>query len=118
MSLKLYEGEYKFMSLIWDNEPVASGDLVKLCREAFGWKKSTTYTVLKKMNLRGFTENKDYVIRSLVSRDQAQKYASEQFVEQTFNGSLPGFLVAFLNEKKLSQKDVEELKKLIDEHEE
>ena len=84
MDLKLYEYDYKFMSIIWDNEPVASGQLVKLCSKKLGWKKSTTYSTLKKLCERGFAQNKDTVVTSLVARGEVQAYASEQFVENTF----------------------------------
>ena len=115
---KLAESEYRFMCIIWENEPLASGELVKLCDKKLGWKKSTTYTVLKKLCDRGFTENRESVVTALVSREKAQRYASERFVENTFSGSLPGFLTAFFEGKRISEKEAEELKKLIDEYRE
>ena len=118
MNYKLYEYDYKFMSIIWDNEPIGSGQLVKLCAEKLGWKKSTTYSTLKKMCERGFAQNNDTVVTATVLRSEVQAYASEQFVESTFYGSLPGFLVAFLGGKKISSDEAAELRKLIDEHEE
>ena len=114
MELKLCESDYRFMTVIWDNEPVASGELVKLCAEKFDWKKSTTYTMLKKMTEKGFAENKDSTVNSLVPREKAEKFASEHFVEHTFKGSLPGFLAAFFDGKSISEKEAEELKSLID----
>ncbi len=104
------------MCVIWDNEPLASGELVKLCSEKFDWKKSTTYTMLKKMCDKGFAKNDGSTVTSLVSKDRVQAFASEHFVEQTFGGSLPNFLVSFLGGKKISEKEAEELKKLIDSH--
>ena len=118
MDLKLYEYDYKFMTIIWDNEPVASGQLVKLSLKKLGWKKSTTYSTLKKLCERGFAQNRDAVITSLVPREAVQAYASEQFVENTFYGSLPGFLTAFFDGKKISKEEADTLKKLIDEYEE
>lgn len=118
MDLKLYEYDYRFMTIIWDNEPIPSGQLVKLCSQKLGWKKSTTYSTLKKMCERGFAQNNDTIVTSLVPREDVQAYASEQFVEQTFHGSLPGFLVAFLGGKKISKEEATELKRLIDEYEE
>ncbi len=118
MDLKLYEYDYKFMTIIWDNEPIASGQLVKLCLKKLGWKKSTTYSTLKKLCERGFAQNKDTVVTSLVPREEVQAYASEQFVESTFYGSLPGFLTAFFDGKKISKDEAAELKRLIDEYEE
>ena len=118
MDLKLYEYDYKFMSIIWDNEPIASGQLVKLCEKELGWKKSTTYSTLKKLCERGFAQNVDTVVTSVIPRREVQAYASEQIVENTFYGSLPGFLAAFFGGKKISKEEADELKRLIDEHEE
>ncbi len=116
MDMKLCESDYRFMTIVWDNEPVASGELVKLCAAKRGWKKSTTYTVLKKLIERGFAKNEDYVITSLVSKDNAQAFASNRFVESNFHGSLPGFLVAFLSSNKISEQEAQELKELIDKY--
>ena len=115
-TLKLCESDYRFMTVIWDNEPVSSGKLVVLCAEALGWKKPTTYTTLRKLCDKGFAQNLDTVVTSLVPREQVQAYASEHFVEHTFHGSLPGFLAAFLGNKVITEQEAEELKRLIDEH--
>ena len=117
-TLKLCESDYKFMTVIWDNEPVPSGKLVVLCAEAMGWKKPTTYTTLRKLCDKGFAQNVDTVVSSLVPREQVQAFASEYFVDNTFKGSLPGFLTAFLDGKVITDKEAEELKRLIDEHKE
>lgn len=114
MELKLCESDYRFMSVIWESEPLSSGELVKLCAERFDWKKSTTYTMLKKMIEKGFAENIDSTVTSLVPREKAEKFASEHFVEHTFKGSLPGFLAAFFSGKSISESEAEELKALID----
>lgn len=106
------------MSVIWDNEPVPSGKLVELCAERLGWKKPTTYTTLKKLCEKGFAQNKDTIVTSLIPREQVQTFASEHFVEHTFGGSLPRFLVTFLGGKTISEEEAEELKRLIDEHKE
>lgn len=116
--LKLCESDYRFMTVIWDHEPVASGRLVELCAEKLGWKKATTYTTLKKLSEKGFTQNEHTIVTSLVPREQVQAYASEHFVEHTFQGSLPGFLAAFLGGKTISEKEAAELKSLIDAHKE
>lgn len=113
--LKLYDAEYKFVSLIWENEPVNSTELVRLCLDKLGWKKSTTYTVLRKLSDRGILKNKDAVVSSLVKREDVQKYESEIVIEKAFGGSLPQFLTAFLDGKKLSPKDAEALKAIIEE---
>lgn len=117
-NLKLCESDYRFMTVVWDNEPVASGQLVQLCQEKLGWKKATTYTTLKKLSEKGFAQNVDTVVTSLVPREDVQAYASEHFVEHTFRGSLPQFLVSFLGDKTISAEEAAELKRLIDEHKE
>lgn len=116
--IQLAEGELRFAELIWEREPLSSGDLVKLCGEAFGWKKSTTYTVLKKLCERGVFQNEDACVTSLISRDEYFSMQSEQFVEDAFGGSLPSFLTAFMGRKKLSGRQAEELKQLIDSYKE
>lgn len=118
MELKLAESEFRFMCVVWENEPLYSGKLVELCREKLGWKKSTTYTTLKKMCQRGFAQNNDTVVTSLVGKNDVQSYAGNKFIENTFSGSLPNFLVSFLGNRKISESEAEELKKLIDEYKE
>ena len=117
-NLKLCESDYRFMTVIWDNEPVASGKLVELCVEKLGWKKATTYTTLKKMSEKGFAKNENTIVSSLIPREEVQSYASEHFVEHTFRGSFPCFLAAFLGDKTISEKEAAELKRLIDAHRE
>jgi len=115
---KLTESEEKFAELIWQNEPVGSGELVKLCEKEMKWKKSTTYTVLKKLCEKGIFKNEDAVVSSMVTKDEYYSRQSIRFVEDTFGGSLPKFLAAFISGRKLSRQQAEELKKLIDEHKE
>lgn len=112
---KLFDAEYKFVNLIWEKEPVNSTDLVRLCFERLGWKKSTTYTVLKKLCTRGILQNNDALVTSLVKREEIQRYESNTVVEKTFEGSLPKFLTAFLGDKKLTPQEAEELKRIIEE---
>ena len=116
--LRLCESDYRFMSVIWDNEPLTSRRLVELCAEKLDWKKSTTYTTLKKLCDKGFADNTDTLVTAKIPRDQVQAFESERFVERAFDGSLPQFLVAFLGGKTLSSKEAAELKRLIDEHRE
>ena len=116
--LKLCESDYRFMTVIWDHEPVPSGKLVELCAEKLGWKKPTTYTTLKKLCDKGFAKNEETIVSSIVPREQVQAYASDHFVEHTFRGSLPGFLAAVLGGKTISDAEAEELKRLIDAHRE
>ena len=115
---KLAEAEEKFAKLIWKNEPIGSGDLVKISEKEMNWKKSTTYTVLKKLCEKGIFKNKDTVVSSVITKDEYYAKQSVHFVEDTFGGSLPKFLTSFISGKKLSNHQAEELKRLIDEHRE
>ncbi len=112
---KLFDAEYKFASIIWDNEPINSTELVRLCTDKLGWKKSTTYTVLKKLSDRGILQNKEAVVTALVKRKDVQRYESNAVVGKTFEGSLPKFLTSFLDERKITEKEAEELKQIIEE---
>ncbi len=106
--------EAKFADIIWGNEPMASGQLVKKAEQELSWKATTSYTVLKRLCERGIFQNQKGTVTSLVSREEFYAMQSEQFVEETFDGSLPAFLAAFGSRKKLSDAEVEELKKVID----
>ena len=112
---KLGAMETKFAGLIWDNEPISSGDLVKLCEKELTWKKSTTYTMLRRLCDRRIFQNKDGTVSSLMSKQEFAALQSERFVEDTFHGSLPQFLAAFTMRKKLSESEINELQRLIDE---
>lgn len=112
---RLGEVEMKFAALIWDREPISSGELVKLSKEKLSWKKSTTYTVLKRLCDRGIFQNEKGTVTSLISRQEFQARQTERFVEETFGGSLPGFVAAFVSNKKLSKEDIQALQKIIDE---
>ena len=116
--MKLCESDYRFMTVIWNHEPLTSGALVSLCAEELGWKKSTTYTVLKKLCEKGFARNENTVVTSLIPQDKVRAFESERFVERTFGGSLPGFLASFLGGKIITEQEAAELKKLIDSHKE
>ena len=106
--------ESRFADMIWENEPVPSPELVKLAERELNWKKSTTYTVLKRLCERGIFQNRGGVVTSLISRQDFYAVQSEKFVEETFSGSLPAFLAAFTTRKKLSEEEIEELQALID----
>lgn len=106
--------ETRFADLIWENEPISSGELVKLCEQALNWKKSTTYTVLRRLCERGIFSNDKGTVTSLISKDELNAMQSEKFVEDTFDGSLPRFLAAFSTRKKLSDSEISELQKFID----
>lgn len=112
--MKLGAVESRFADLIWDNEPLSSGELVKLSETELGWKKSTTYTVLKKLCARGIFRNEKGTVTSLMSKQEFASLKSEKFVEDTFDGSLPRFIAAFTKRKKLSEKDIEEIRRMID----
>lgn len=105
--------ESRFAGLIWDNEPIPSGQLVKLCEKELSWKKSTTYTVLRRLCQRGLFENKDGLVTSRLSREEFAARQSEAFVEEAFGGSLPRFLAAFTRRKPLSQEELAALEALI-----
>ena len=112
--MKMGAIESRFADMIWQREPVASTELVKLAAQELAWKKSTTYTVLKRLCERGIFQNAEGVVVSLVSREEFYARQSEKFVEETFSGSLPAFLAAFSARKKLSEEEIAELEKLID----
>ena len=118
MNHKLTQSEQRFADIIWQHQPIGSGELVKICEKEMGWKKSTTYTVLKNLCQKGILRNDNAVVSSLVTKEEYYSDQSIRFVEDTFGGSLPKFLTAFINSKKLSKHQAEELKKLIDEHKE
>lgn len=114
--LKLCESDYRFMQVVWENAPIGSGDLVRKCNKILGWKKSTTYTTIRKLSEKGYIVNENAIVSVLIGRERVQADESEYFVERTFDGSLPQFLTAFLRDKKISDKEAEKIKKLIDEH--
>lgn len=106
--------ESRFADYIWNNEPIPSGQLVKMAEKELSWKSTTSYTVLKRLCERGIFQNQGGVVTSLISREEFYARQSEQFVEDTFAGSLPAFLAAFGSRKKMSEAEIEELKKIID----
>ena len=110
--------ESRFADIIWENEPISSADLAKRSEEEFKWKKSTAYTVLKRLCDKGIFQNVKGSVTSLVSRQEYYSLQSRRFVDDTFKGSLPAFLAAFTSKKKLTAKEVEELRRLVEEFEE
>lgn len=111
---RLAEGEYRFAALVWANEPLSSGQLVRLAADALGWKKSTTYTVLKKLCSRGILRNEGGTVTALVKQDAVQRQESAAVVDRTFGGSLPRFVAAFLNEKPISAEEAAQIRALLD----
>ena len=114
MDVELGEVQALFADLIWAHEPVGSGELVKLCEEAFGWKKPTTYTVLRKLCEKGLFRNEGGVVSAVLSREEFHAKKSEKFVEDTFGGSLPAFIAAFTSGKKLTAAEISEIQRMID----
>jgi len=112
--LKLGAVESRFADIIWQHEPLSSGELVKLAEEALNWKRTTTYTILKRLCERGLFQNQNGTVTSQISRDEFYALQSEKFVEETFDGSLPAFLAAFGSRKKLSAEEIDELQKVIE----
>jgi len=112
--LKLGVVGSRFADIIWENEPLTSGELVKICEKELSWKKSTTYTVLKKLCERGIFQNIDGRVSAIVSKDEFYAMQSEKFVEETFDGSLPAFIAAFTKRKPLSKKEISQIRQMID----
>lgn len=115
---KICESEYRFMSILWEQEPISSPELVKLCFDSLGWKKSTTYTVIKRLSEKGCVKNEKTIVKSLVTKEAVDRRAGEDLLEKSTKGDVPAFFAAFLKDRKLSKEDAERLKKLIDDAEE
>ena len=115
---KIFESEYRFCLILWENEPISSTALVGLCKERLGWSKATTYTVIRRLAERGILKNENTIVTSLVSKEEAQESPLDELVEKTFEGSLPAFIAAFSRSKKLSRREVDQLRALIDGYEE
>ena len=111
---KIFESEYRFCLILWENEPIKSSELVALCAGQLGWKPTTTYTVIKRLSQRGVLKNENTVVTSLVSKSQAQAAEIDQMVEKTFEGSLPAFVAAFTKRQKLSEGDIDAIQQMID----
>ena len=112
---KIFESEYRFCLILWENEPISSGKLSELCKEKLGWSKTTTYTVIKRLQERGVVKNENTIVTSLISKEEAQVAELEELVEKRFEGSLPAFIAAFARSKKLSADEVEEIRRIIGE---
>lgn len=111
---KVFESEYRFCLILWENEPIKSSKLVDLCKEQLGWKPTTTYTVIKRLSERGVLKNENTMVTSLVSKDQVQAAELNEMVEKTFEGSLPAFIAAFTKHQKISDAEIDAVQQMID----
>ena len=112
---KIFESEYRFCLILWENEPIRSTELAKLCKERLGWSKTTTYTVIKRLSDRGVLKNEETVVTSLISKEEAQLSELDELMEKKFEGSLPAFIAAFARRQALSDEDIRELERIIGE---
>ena len=111
---KIHEGEYRFCLILWENEPIQSAQLARLCNEQLGWSRTTTYTIIHRLSERGVVKNENAIVTALIKKEEVQLREMNEMVEKTFEGSLPAFIAAFARRQKLSGKDVEELRRLIE----
>lgn len=111
---KIHESEYRFCLILWEYGSIKSTELVKICDERLGWKKATTYTVIKRLAERGVLKNENAVVTPIVTKDQVQTAEIDEMVEKTFSGSVPAFMAAFARSKKLSKKQIDEIRQIID----
>lgn len=111
---KIFESEYRFCLILWENEPIKSTELAKLCKEKLGWSKTTTYTVIKRLSERGVLKNEKTIVSSLVSKEEVQQSELDELVEKKFEGSLPAFIAAFAKRQELSDSQIEEIRRIIE----
>ena len=111
---KIFESEYRFCMIVWENEPVNSTELVKLSKELLGWSKATTYTVIRRLSERGVLKNENAIVSSLVTKEEAQLSEMNELMEKRFGNSLPAFLAAFTKQQNLSEKQIDEIMKIIE----
>ena len=112
---KIFESEYRFCLILWEHEPVKTTELVQLCQKQLEWKRTTTYTVIKRLSERGVLKNENGIVTSLVSKDEAQASEIDELVEKKFEGSLPSFIAAFTRHRKISEQEIDEVQRMIDE---
>ena len=111
---KIFESEYRFCLIMWEREPVTTSELVKLCQEQLGWKRTTTYTVIKRLTERGVLQTDGGMVTALVSKEEAQDREISLLVEEKFQGSLPAFVAAFTRQKDISKEELDEVQRMID----
>ena len=110
---KIFESEYRFCLILWEHEPIKSAELAKLCKEKLDWSKTTTYTVIKRLSDRGVLKSENTIVTSLISKEEAQRSELDELMEKKFEGSLPAFIAAFAHRQKLSDKEIEEIRRII-----
>lgn len=115
MDFELGAVQERFADIVWANEPIASGELVKLCEKELNWKKATTYTVLRKLSEKGILQNENGTVTSLISKEDFYSAKSQQIIEESYEGSLPSFVAAFISRKNLTAKEADEIQRMIDE---
>jgi len=111
---KVFESEYRFCLILWKNEPISSSELAKLCNTELGWSRTTTYTVIKRLSERGVVKNDNSMVTSLVSKEDVQLSEMEEMMEKTFENSIPAFIAAFAKKENLSEKEIEEIRRIIE----
>ena len=111
---KIFESEYRFCLILWEHEPITAAELAKLCLQQLDWKRTTTYTVIKRLGERGVLKNENGTVSALISKDQAQASEIDDLVENKFEGSLPAFVAAFTKHKNMSEKELDEVQRMID----
>ena len=110
---KIFESEYRFCLILWEHEPIKSAELAKLCKEKLDWSKTTTYTVIKRLSDRGVLKSENTIVTSLISKEEVQRSELDELMEKKFEGSLPAFIAAFAHRQKLSEKEIEEIRRII-----
>lgn len=116
MKFLISNTDYRFMMILWEKQPVGSGILAELCREQFGWKKSTTYTVIKRLIDKGYVKNENAVVTATISKEDCQREEAQAFIDRAFSGSLPDFLATFLGNFTISEKEENEIREIIDQY--
>lgn len=111
---KIFESEYKFCLILWEHEPISTSELVGICADQLDWKRTTTYTVIKRLAERGVVKNEHSIVTSLVSKDEVQASEIDELVEKKFDGSLPAFFAAFTKRQRISARELDELQQMID----
>ncbi len=111
---RIFESEYRFCLILWEHEPVTAAELAKLCQQQLDWKRTTTYTVIKRLGQRGVLKNENGTVTSLISKQDAQASEIDELVDKKFEGSLPAFIAAFARRQELSDREIAELRRIIE----